>query len=163
MNAQFSRLVDTLEPRFQQLMAMAPVTYANLPQTLPRCAIYLFSEGDEHLYVGRTGNLRNRLHGHCGSPSTLYASAFAVRLAREESGAIRKDLPPSSRRASLTGDALFDTALTAARIRIGRMDLRYLEERDPVLQALLEIYVATTLRSRYNELDRPRRLTRAGT
>ncbi len=33
------------------------------------------------------------------------------------------------------------------------MDIRYVEETDPIKQALLEIYTATALRTPYNDFE----------
>lgn len=41
----------------------------------------------------------------------------------------------------------------AAKSRIARMSIRYVEESDPVAQALLEIYVAVVLKAKYNDFD----------
>ncbi len=44
----------------------------------------------------------------------------------------------------------FKEAFDCARARIKKMDFRYVEEPDPTKQALLEIYCAVALKTRYN-------------
>ena len=153
VNERFKRLVDTLEPRLAELLAMTPVTYGDLPRDLPKRAVYLFSEGDDHLYVGRTNNLRNRLRGHCAPSSRHFSAAFAFELARETTGVLNAAYKQEGSRAHLDEDPLFKPVFAAARIRISQMDLRFVEEPDPIRQALLEIYVATALGTRYNDFD----------
>jgi hypothetical protein len=153
MNQRFRNLVEGLEPKFRDLLAMDPVQYGALPKQLPKRAIYLFSEGADHLYVGRTNNLRNRLRGHCAPSSGHFSAVFAFRLARHETGLIRASYKREGSRAQLSADAVFGPVFAAARIRVSNMDLRFVEEEDPVKQALLEIYVATVLETRYNDFD----------
>ncbi len=81
MNIKFREFVETLEPKFQQLISLAPVKDYALPREFPKRAIYLFSENGSHLYVGRTNNLRNRLRGHCSPSSKHFSAVFAFRIA----------------------------------------------------------------------------------
>ena len=153
MNEQFASLMSSLQPKFAELLAMPPVKYGNLPKQLPKRAIYLFSEGDDHLYVGRTNNLRNRLRGHCAPSSSHFSAVFAFRLARETTGVLKATYKPEGSRANLAEDPVFKPVFTAARLRISQMDLRFVEVPEPVRQALLEIYVATALETRYNDFE----------
>ena len=59
----------------------------------------------------------------------------------------------SGSRAALVMDPAFGPAFIRAKARAAAMDLRYVEEADPVRQALLEIYVAVTLKTPYNDFD----------
>lgn len=47
----------------------------------------------------------------------------------------------------------FRSAFKRAKTRIRNMEVRYVAEKDPTRQALLEIYVAVMLRARYNDFD----------
>ncbi len=47
----------------------------------------------------------------------------------------------------------FKSAFDKAKERIALMDTRFVEESDPVRQALLEIYAATVLKTPYNDFD----------
>lgn len=38
-------------------------------------------------------------------------------------------------------------------MRIRKMDVRFVEEADPLRQTLLEIYIAVSANSRYNDFD----------
>ena len=47
----------------------------------------------------------------------------------------------------------FSAAFDLAKTRIRDMDIRFVSEPDPLKQALLEIYAAVALRTRYNDFD----------
>jgi hypothetical protein len=64
MHESFLRYAKSLRPSFEHLIAMQPVTIPTLPRDAPSDCVYLFSENDRHLYVGRTTNLKNRLRQH---------------------------------------------------------------------------------------------------
>jgi hypothetical protein len=153
MDRNFHQLVDRLEPKYRALMAMAPVRYSNLPRQMPERGVYLFSEGDQHLYVGRTNRIRQRLAGHCRPSSNHFSATFAFRLARQETGLLKAAYSPKGSRGDLVTDLTFGPAFVRAKARIADMDLRFVEEADPVCQALLEIYVAVTLKTPFNDFD----------
>ena len=153
MNTKFREFVEALEPKFQQLVDLTPVKYGALPQDLPKRAIYLFSENGQHLYVGRTNNLRNRLRGHCSPSSRHFSAVFAFRIAREDTGFTKASYKPEGSRANLCEHPIFGPAFVEAKHRVAGMDIRYVEEADPVKQALLEIYVATSLGTPYNDFE----------
>jgi hypothetical protein len=68
-------------------------------------------------------------------------------------GCEHADAPSGSIRADLERDPRSARALADAKLRIKPTDVRHAEERHPVRQALLEIYVATALRTPYNDFD----------
>jgi hypothetical protein len=53
----------------------------------------------------------------------------------------------------LLDDPEFAAAFSNAKERIRRMELRFVEEKDPLRQALLEIYVSFVLKTPYNDFD----------
>lgn len=81
-------------------------------------------------------------------------AAFAFRLAREKSGRIHASYKKGEgTRALLMLDPKFSKLFTLSKTRIRNMDLRYVEEADPVRQTLLEVYVAVVLETPYNDFD----------
>lgn len=133
---------------------MTPVTSATLPAKMPQKGVYLFSDGDNHLYVGRSNNIRQRIGRHSRPGATHRMAAFAFRLAREATGNLKaKYKKGEGSRAALMEDAKFVAAFNSAKNRIRKMNLRFMEEADPVRQALLEIYVAVVLDTPYNDFD----------
>jgi len=153
MNPSFQVLVESLDPKLCELIESQPVKYADLPPGMPQRGIYLFSEGTRDLYVGRTNRLRERLRGHCAPGSTHLTAAFAFRIARLETGQTKASYRQEGSRASLVKDAVFGSAFTRARERLRSMDIRYIEERDPVRQTLLEVYVAVVLKTPFNDFE----------
>jgi predicted GIY-YIG superfamily endonuclease len=153
MDPIFQQLVSSLEPKFQQLINSAPASYFQLPSVIPARGIYLFSEGEKHLYVGRTNRLRKRLSGHCSDSSTHLSAAFAFRIARQETGRVRASYRMEGSRAMLMEDEAFAAAFREAKQRLLKMDIRYVEEADPIKQTLLEVYVAVILKTPFNDFE----------
>lgn len=151
MDSEFAKLVETLAPKLDELLAMKPLRHGSIPMTLPMKGVYLFSEGPRHLYVGRSNTLRQRYHRHFTHPR---GAAFAFLLARKETGRKRNYKKGSGgTRAELMSDPVFRTAFDNARKRMREMDYRCVGEDDPTRQALLEIYCATVLNTAYNDFD----------
>jgi hypothetical protein len=113
----------------------------------------LFSQNGQHLYVGRTNNLRARLRGHCSDASGHFSATFAFRIARQNSGRTKATYTSKGSRADLCNDEIFRPIFEDAKLQIANMDVRYVEEVDPVKQALLEVYVAIALGTRYNDFE----------
>ncbi len=81
-------------------------------------------------------------------------ASFAFRLAREATGNMKPTYTPGvGTRDALIEDPLFLQAFNDAKARIRGMDLRYVEESEPVRQCLLEVYVAVVLETPYNDFD----------
>lgn len=145
MNDKFKPYVESLEPSLQRLKAMAPVKATDLPKSMPKEGIYLFSKGEVHLYVGRTGRLRQRIHEHC-KPSSMHNSApFALFLALEKTGRTARSYKKEGSRSALVTEPAVREAFILAKTDIRTMDLRWVEETDSLRQALLEIYVSVVL------------------
>lgn len=153
MDACFRELIDSLEPQFRRLVAMTPVKYGSLPRHIPSRGIYLFSDGQRHLYVGRTNRLRQRLQNHCRPSGTHFTATFAFRIARQDTGRVRATYRKAGSREALTNDPEFAEAFEAAKRRVATMDIRFVDEPDPTRQALLEIYAATVLGAPYNDFE----------
>jgi hypothetical protein len=154
MDEQFVAHVEALRPRIDQLMTMPGIKRAQLPRQMPKAGVYLLSENGRDLYVGRSNDIRKRLGRHCRPGATHRMAAFAFRLAREATGNLRATYTKGiGTRAASVQEATFVTAFVAAKARIANMDIRFVEESDPVRQAILEIYVAIVLRTPYNDFD----------
>lgn len=153
MHPRFQALAEHLHPAFERLIAMAPVTAATLPSDAPGACIYLFSGGDRHLYVGRTRNLRQRMRNHSIPASQHNQAVFAFKLAREATGRLVADYKGDGRRQALIDNPDFLQAFTEAKARVRNMGLRYVQEDDPLRQALLEIYASVALETPYNDFN----------
>ena len=133
---------------------MQQVTPATMSAKMFRKGVYLLSEGEKHLYVGRSNDIKKRIGRHSRPGATHRMAAFAFRLAREVTGNLKATYKKGNgSRSALMEDEKFVAAFDAAKARIRKMNLRFVEENDPVRQALLEIYVAVVLNTPYNNFD----------
>ncbi|WP_151983360.1 hypothetical protein [Rhizobium sp. EC-SD404] len=130
---------------------MTPHTGTPPPTKIPVSGVYLFSEGDEPLYVGRSNRLRERYFLHTRKGSRHNQASFAFRIAAQllELPAARYTREGGRKEIALTEDFIREFA--TAKMRIRNMNYRYVEETDQTRQALLEIYVATVLNTPYND------------
>lgn len=151
MNETFRRHVEALHPAYERLIASTPFKYADLAkQAVPERGIYLLTEEGQHLYVGRSDNIRQRLKDHCAVSATHHKAAFAFRLTREACGVPKASYRREGSRADLMTQDHFRTAFEAQKARLREMDIRVVEEADPNRQALLEMYVSIALGTPYN-------------
>ena len=151
MEDQIREVIAHLKESFSALLAMPPLSPIGPWSGLPRKGVYLFSEGDLHLYVGRSSQIHKRIPHHHRTGSGYGQAPLATKLAVE---ALRYE-PPFFRKhqafRELVAGPEFAEAFDQAKRRVRKMDLRVVEEPDPVRQALLEAYVALILRTPYNE------------
>ena len=154
MEAEFARYAEALHPSFERLVAMPPVTIATLPHDAPKECVYLFSENGRNLYVGRTRHMRQRMRQHSIPSARHNQAVFAFRLAREATGRLIAMYTGDGTRALLAAsDPAFVAAFTDSKRRIRAMQVRYVEETDPLRQALLEIYASIVLATPYNDFN----------
>jgi hypothetical protein len=154
MNPDFARFVEALHPSFERLIAAKPFSGGKLPRDIPLQGVYLFSEADRHLYVGRSNKLRQR-YGQQSNPGSQHNQAvFAFKIARELTGKIKAAYSRGpENRSGLVSDPAFSLAFTEAKARVRKMEYRFVEERDQTRQALLELYCAVALNCPYNDFN----------
>lgn len=153
MDARFARVIDTLHHSFERLMAQSPSPPLQLPRSAPTSGIYVFTEGDRHMYVGRSKRIRKRLGNHCRPSASHRMAAFAFKLAREDTGRLKATYKTEGSRGKLMEDPIFAEAFDAAKARIRRMEVRTVDEGSPINQAILEVYVSVVLATPYNDFD----------
>ena len=130
---------------------MPPVAASDLPSVTPVGGVYLFSEGDAHLYVGRTKRrIRERIRNQFGANPS--AASFPWLIAREVTGK-KATYKRNGSRGDLLTDPEFKQVFKDAKARIRMMHVRYVHEPEPLRQALLEIYVAFVTMAKYNDFD----------
>jgi predicted GIY-YIG superfamily endonuclease len=106
-----------------------------LPTKLPEKCVYLLSECENHLYIGRTRRLRQRLRQHSVPGAQHNQAVFAFKLAREMTGRLMAAYSTVGSRAALVAEIEFGEAFKQAKARVRNMDLRFVEEVDPTRQA----------------------------
>ncbi len=149
----FVNYIDKLPELLKRLLKMVPTHAINLPKNIPLKGIYLFSENDNHLYVGRSNNIKRRIQNHCRPSASHHQATFAFRIARVDTNLEKATYKTEGSRKQLEEDPKFKLVFTTAKERVRNMDLRFIEANDPILQALFEIYVAVTLDTPYNNFD----------
>lgn len=147
----FNAVMADVRRLHKMLLASPKHTVSRLPKQMPGPGIYLFSDKGRVLYVGRTNNLRQRLLGH--TRSNHFQATFAFLLTRRRTGRTKATYQKKGSRADLLNDPTFGTVFARARHQIRKMDVRFVEVKDPTKQALLEIYSAFKTRAQHNNFD----------
>lgn len=142
-----------LDSLLDRLLRCEPMQVNRLPKWVAGPGIYVFTESQLHVYVGRTNDLRKRLQQHQRNGSQHNAAPFAFRLARESTGLQRATYRTEGSRAQIGSDPRFVEAFSAAKARIRQMDVRAVRVDDPVTQALFEVYASVAVDARYNTFD----------
>lgn len=151
-----------MEDEFKVLIGKLPVlfeTLANAPLkpwinlgSLPQNGIYVFYENGRPIYVGRSNRMKDRIKEH-GRPSSTHNSApFAFNLAKKV--AKEKGVDVSRRRSELEKDPIFSGLFLETKKRVSRTSVKVIEVDNPIIQTLLEVYAALSLRTtEYNYFD----------
>lgn len=151
MDASFKTLLDGLHQKYEELIAMRPVTIETVPDDCPKGGVYLFSHRGKNLYAGRTKRkIKTRLKGHV---STADDCPFAWHLARRATGNTTARYTQEGSRKQLLSQTEFKQAYESAKMKIRTMDVRFVGESDPLRQALLEMYVAVVSGAEFNDFD----------
>lgn len=155
IDERFHGLIAGLPQKLEQLLQMEPVSIPSLPARplVPSSGIYLLTERDEHLYVGRSRRIRTRLIDHTRPSAGHNMATFAFLLARHATGSLTASYRPEGSRLAMLREPTFAEAFGAAKQRVNQMQVRFVEECHPVRQCLLEVYVATALQAKYNDFD----------
>ena len=123
--------------------------------------VYLFSEGHQHLYVGRCGlterarrlgkghsNFRTRLAGHTRPSSGHNQATFAWRLTVEVLGEALDSTPHT--RAELQRDKLFKLEFLKQKERVTKMEFRVVMIDNDFESYIFEPFAASVLATPYN-------------
>lgn len=153
MQDVFTLYINQLPKFLDVLLKADPSQTTELPKNLPSKGIYLFSENGIHLYVGRSNNIKRRIQYHCRLSSDHNKATFAFRIARSKTNLEKATYKTEGSRKQLEYDPVFGPAFLSAKERIRKMELRFVEIDNPILQALFEIYVAVTLKTKYNDFE----------
>ena len=142
-----------LMPKYMNKLKASPQYYRNELGDIPESGIYVFYEKGKAIYVGRSKGLKERIQQH-SRPSSMHNSAsFAFRIAKEEWARHHKDSKYGTRK-DLESAPGFRRIFDKARDRVARMKIRVVDIKDPVTQALFEIYAALELKTtKYNDFD----------
>ena len=138
------QVVRGLDGLLRELVACKPKRRSAFKPMVPRVpAIYLLSEGDSYVYVGRTRSLNSRLAGHMRPSSRSSSASLAFLIAKED--AENRGISIDGSNAALEKREEFGKVFREAKKRVAKMDVRYVPIASPVEQALLEVYVSESL------------------
>jgi hypothetical protein len=148
LNRNFKKAVDSLHPKFNELLESNPFRPGS---SLPEAGVYLFMEKGRAKYVGRSKNIKRRFQQHRNDGSPPNQAGFATLIAKKELGIETDYRPGPNTHARLQKNRKFMKAFRAAKARIKKMQFRAVAENDATCQALLEVYCAVALNAPYND------------
>jgi len=148
---EFAQAVKDVEQKHSVILTSPIYRMDALPKVIPLAGVYMLSEDGHALYVGRTNNMRKRLQSH--TRNNHNQATFAFLLAREQTGNKQATYKKEGSRDDLLSQPSFRLVFDSARERIRRMDVQFIEELNPIRQALLEICASLRSKARYNDFD----------
>lgn len=148
---EFTQAITDIEKKYEALLKSPKYIMSALPKEIPNAGIYIFSENGLTFYVGRTDRLPLRLKEQACNDQKK--AAFAFLLAREKTGNTKATYKKEGSRKDLLKQPAFRSAFDDARQRIRRMEVQFIEEPDPIRQAILEICVFVRKKARYSSFD----------
>jgi len=153
MDAIFQREIEKVVVVFKTLVESKPIRYPLGVRTLPEKGIYLFSEKGAHQYVGRSDSIRDRLNMHQRESADINSASFAALIAKKDCGIKAVSYKAAAPGSHYSDQPDFRKAFSLAKKRIRQMEIKVIEETDPVRQALLELYTASVLKTPYNDFS----------
>jgi hypothetical protein len=85
--ARYREIERQLGPLLEALLAGRPYRRGRVPAAPAFAGVYLFSEDENHRYVGRTRNANRRLGEHTRPSSPQNSAPFAFNIARRDAAA----------------------------------------------------------------------------
>jgi len=116
-----------------------------LPQ---KPGIYLLLKNNCPIYVGRTKNIRKRIHAHSRPSSTHFSASFAFILAKIE--AKKAGIRCDRSREELCNHPRFKRLFRKAREDVASMKIKFIEMENSELQAVFEVVAAVALKTPFN-------------
>src|SRR4051812_24758599 len=127
MHPAFARRMTIVAARFDELMACPSFTRDDIPASAKAGGVYLFSEGETHLYIGRSKNIQKRLLLH--SRPGVVDAPFAFRRARYITGKGPSYKKEGSRLRLLEDDVFF-AIYQEQKLWIAALSIRFVLEAD---------------------------------
>jgi len=153
MNERFKNLTDKMPLLLQSLLKQPPIRIEDIGITqVPQKGIYVFFEESKPIYVGRSNRLKQRLREHSQSSSDHFNATLAFRIAKNS------DISTQMKKEKKTNQQMMENSdfteqFEAAKERISKAIIRFVEIEDQVEQAVFEIYAHLELRTELNDFD----------
>ena len=145
---RFNDIVLKME-NYLKLLNESDPFMANTFSLPEKAGVYVFYEKKKPLYVGRTGNLRKRMAQHRNKGSRNNDAPFAYHLAKR--AAKLAGICVDDTRNNLCADDSFKLHFHTAKIRVGKMLVRFVEIDDAREQSLFEYYASIELHTPWND------------
>ena len=153
MNAGFEKLIDKMPTNLKLLLEQPPITIEKIGITkIPKKGIYVFFEDNKPIYVGRSNRLKERLKEHSSSSSDHYSATLAFRIAKKSASVIQIRANKQTNQ-QLMENSDFVKTFKAAKERISRVKIRFVEIEDQIEQAVFEIYAHLDLGTELNDFN----------
>lgn len=153
IDPRFLQVISGCNGLLTNLLACPPFRFDWLPAAISEKGVYLFSENQSHLYVGRSNSLRKRYLLHCRRGSQQNQASFAYKLALETLGISKASDTLEGTRTKFAATEAFINAFAIAKARVRAMDYRFVEVGDQTQQALLETYAIVVLGTPHNDFN----------
>ena len=124
-------------------------------ESLPKYGgIYVFYENKIPIYVGRTKNIRQRIQLHTRESSKKDSATFAFNLAKMKYKSKFPDKKIKTRNL-LMNDKEFIPLFKLEKDRVKKMQIKFINEENDILQTMLEPYLAHKLNTHpeYNTFE----------
>ena len=150
MNERFKKLTDRMPLRLLSLLEQPLIAIDDIGITqVPQKGVYVFFEGNNPIYVGRSNRLKNRLKEHSQRSSGRYSATLAFRIAKQNTSTLQK----KQTNEQLMKNRDFVEEFEAAKDRIARTKIRFIGIEDQIEQAMFEIYVHLALGTELNDFS----------
>ncbi len=148
MNERFKKLTDRMPLRLQSLLEQPLIARDDIGITqVPQKGVYVFFEDNKPIYVGRSNRLKKRLKEHSQRSSDHYSATLAFKIAKQNTLTLQK----KQTNEQLMKNRDFVEEFEAAKDRIARTKIRFIEIEDQIEQAMFEIYASLALGTELND------------
>jgi len=153
MNERFKKLADRMPLLLQSLLEQPLIARDDIGVIqVPEKGVYVFFENNKPIYVGRSNRLKKRIKEHSQISSDQYSATLAFRIAKQNTLILQKKWGKQTNE-QLMKNSVFREKFEAAKDRIARTRIRFIEVKDQVEQAMFEIYAALVLDTELNDFS----------
>jgi len=151
MEKRFKIIAEVMPSLLQTLLRKQPITIDSIGTTMvPQKGVYVFSEGDKAIYVGRSNRMKQRLKEHSQRGSDRYSATLAFKIAKQEYFSSHR-VKKRETNEQLKESPIFCKKFDAAKDRIAKARIRFIEIEDQVEQTIFEVYAALALDTELND------------
>jgi len=153
MDERFKKLADRMPLLLQSLLEQPLIARDDIGVIqVPEKGVYVFFENNKPIYVGRSNRLKKRIKEHSQISSDQYSATLAFRIAKQNTLILQKKGGKQTNE-QLMKNSVFREKFEAAKDRIARTRIRFIEVEDQVEQAMFEIYAALVLDTELNDFS----------